>query len=196
MENLESLLQELLAQEEELQFRAFRNEDALALGMLLVNGAKADAKVLTVDICRRKKTTGWWWTCCANSWPGRLPAGGRRDEQVETGDEQRQRGRHAVVAANKAGGDADPPQQNAGHATRNLAFGRWRFRNLVLHPRPRVRGNTTARLFACACDPGHAEPCGATHDRNCLAFISAAPIVRRVDFQIADAKITRYRRAR
>ena len=52
MENLESLLQELLAQEEELQFRAFRNEDALALGMLLVNRAKADAKVLTVDICR------------------------------------------------------------------------------------------------------------------------------------------------
>lgn len=52
MENFESLLQELLAQEEELQFRAFRNEDALALGMLLVNRAKADAKVLTVDICR------------------------------------------------------------------------------------------------------------------------------------------------
>ena len=52
MENLESLLQELLAQEEELQVRAFRNEDALALGMLLVNRAKADAKVLTVDICR------------------------------------------------------------------------------------------------------------------------------------------------
>ncbi|MEO8008736.1 MAG: hypothetical protein ABI728_09490 [Betaproteobacteria bacterium] len=52
MENLESLLQELLSQEEELQFRAFRNEDALALGMLLVNRAKTGAKVLTVDVLR------------------------------------------------------------------------------------------------------------------------------------------------
>jgi len=52
MENFESLLAELLSQEEELQFRAFRNDDALSLGMKLVNRAKADGKSVTVDICR------------------------------------------------------------------------------------------------------------------------------------------------
>jgi len=52
MENFERLLEELLSQEQELQFRAFRNEDALLLGMKLVERAKADAKSVTVDICR------------------------------------------------------------------------------------------------------------------------------------------------
>lgn len=52
MENYAGLLVELLAQEEELQFRAFRNEDALLLGMRLVERAKADGKSVTVDICR------------------------------------------------------------------------------------------------------------------------------------------------
>jgi uncharacterized protein (UPF0303 family) len=52
MENFERLLAELLSQEEELQFREFRNDDALLLGMRLVNRAKADGKSVTVDICR------------------------------------------------------------------------------------------------------------------------------------------------
>jgi uncharacterized protein (UPF0303 family) len=52
MEKSESLLAELLSQEAGLQFRAFRNEDALSLGMKLVERAKADGKSITVDICR------------------------------------------------------------------------------------------------------------------------------------------------
>ena len=42
----------MLSQEEEIQFRAFGNDDALLLGMKLVNRAKADGKSITVDICR------------------------------------------------------------------------------------------------------------------------------------------------
>jgi uncharacterized protein (UPF0303 family) len=52
MDKFECLLAELLSQEEELQFREFRNDDALWLGMMLVNRAKADGKSVTVDICR------------------------------------------------------------------------------------------------------------------------------------------------
>lgn len=52
MENFERLLAELLSQEDELQFREFRNDDALLLGMRLVNRAQADGKSITVDICR------------------------------------------------------------------------------------------------------------------------------------------------
>jgi uncharacterized protein (UPF0303 family) len=52
MENLERMLAELLSQEVEHQFRAFGNDDALLLGMNLVNRAKADGKSVTVDICR------------------------------------------------------------------------------------------------------------------------------------------------
>jgi uncharacterized protein (UPF0303 family) len=52
MENPESLLDKLLAQEQELQFREFSNDDALSLGMKLVNRAKAGGKSVTVDICR------------------------------------------------------------------------------------------------------------------------------------------------
>jgi uncharacterized protein (UPF0303 family) len=52
MENLELSLAELLSQETELQFRAFRNDDALTLGMKLVERAKGDGKAVTVDICR------------------------------------------------------------------------------------------------------------------------------------------------
>jgi uncharacterized protein (UPF0303 family) len=52
MENFEELLKELLSQEEEFQFSRFRNEDALSLGMRLVERAKADAHAITVDICR------------------------------------------------------------------------------------------------------------------------------------------------
>ncbi|MEO8163939.1 MAG: hypothetical protein ABI619_00950 [Betaproteobacteria bacterium] len=49
---MELLLKELLSQEEELQFRELRNDDALSLGMKLVERAKAGAKSVTVDICR------------------------------------------------------------------------------------------------------------------------------------------------
>src|SRR5882672_2498572 len=52
MENFERLLEELLSQEEELQFRAFRNDDALKLGMKLVDRARSEGKAVTVDICR------------------------------------------------------------------------------------------------------------------------------------------------
>lgn len=52
MENSERRLEELLAQEEALQFREFRNDDALALGMKLVNYAQDQQKSVTVDICR------------------------------------------------------------------------------------------------------------------------------------------------
>jgi uncharacterized protein (UPF0303 family) len=52
MDKSEPLLDELLSQEAQLQFRAFRNDDALSLGMKLVERAKADGKAITVDICR------------------------------------------------------------------------------------------------------------------------------------------------
>jgi uncharacterized protein (UPF0303 family) len=52
MENIEHMLAELLSQEVEIQFRAFGNDDALSLGMKLVDRAKADGKSVTVDICR------------------------------------------------------------------------------------------------------------------------------------------------
>ena len=52
MENFEQLLAQMLSQEGELQFRAFSNDDALLLGMRLVDRAKADGKSVTVDICR------------------------------------------------------------------------------------------------------------------------------------------------
>jgi uncharacterized protein (UPF0303 family) len=52
MENLERLLEVLLSQEQELQFRAFSNDNALSLGMKLVDRAKVDGKSVTVDICR------------------------------------------------------------------------------------------------------------------------------------------------
>lgn len=52
MEDHGALLEELLRQEQELQFSRFSNEDALCLGMKLVERAQAQAKPLTVDICR------------------------------------------------------------------------------------------------------------------------------------------------
>lgn len=52
MENPQSLLEELLAQEDELQFRGFSNDDALSLGLKLVESARAQAKSVTVDIRR------------------------------------------------------------------------------------------------------------------------------------------------
>ena len=52
MENHQDLLQELLRQEYELQFREFTNDDALQLGLTLVQRAKAGGQAVTVDIRR------------------------------------------------------------------------------------------------------------------------------------------------
>ncbi len=52
MEDHDALLEELLRQEQELQFSRFGNDDALLLGMRLVERAKAQNKAITVDICR------------------------------------------------------------------------------------------------------------------------------------------------
>lgn len=52
MEEYGALLEELLGQERELQFDRFSNEDALRLGMRLVEKAQAQGKSITVDICR------------------------------------------------------------------------------------------------------------------------------------------------
>jgi uncharacterized protein (UPF0303 family) len=52
MEDDTALLQELLRQEEELQFSDFTNDDALRLGLALVERARADGKAVTVDIRR------------------------------------------------------------------------------------------------------------------------------------------------
>jgi len=52
MEDYGALLEELLGQEQELQFGRFSNEDALRLGMRLVERAQAQGKLLTADICR------------------------------------------------------------------------------------------------------------------------------------------------
>ena len=46
------LLNTLLHQEEELQFRRFDNDTALRLGLLLVDVAKRERKAITVDISR------------------------------------------------------------------------------------------------------------------------------------------------
>ena len=47
-----NMLAKLLSQKEELQIRAFGNDDTLLFGIKLVNRAKADGKSFTVDICR------------------------------------------------------------------------------------------------------------------------------------------------
>ena len=52
MENYQELLQELQRQEQELQFSRFTNDDALQLGLALVQRAKATAKGVTIDIRR------------------------------------------------------------------------------------------------------------------------------------------------
>ena len=52
MDDLKQTLAELLAQEQELQFPAFGHDDALRLGLKLVEHAKAGSKPLAVDICR------------------------------------------------------------------------------------------------------------------------------------------------
>ena len=48
----ETLLAELLAQEERLQLARFEHDDAFRLGMMLVERARADAMPLTIDLTR------------------------------------------------------------------------------------------------------------------------------------------------
>src|SRR5438552_2954312 len=48
----DDLLQELLEQEEELQFTSFTNETALELGMALLNAARTRSQPVTIDITR------------------------------------------------------------------------------------------------------------------------------------------------
>lgn len=48
----DDLLQELLQQEEELQFTSFTNEMALELGMALLNAARTRGQPVTIDITR------------------------------------------------------------------------------------------------------------------------------------------------
>ena len=48
----DALLAELLEQEVRLQLDRFDNDDAFRLGMMLVERARADAMVLTVDLSR------------------------------------------------------------------------------------------------------------------------------------------------
>jgi uncharacterized protein (UPF0303 family) len=50
MENYAELLQTLTQQEEELQFTAFSSDTALALGLKIVELAKAKQKIITVNI--------------------------------------------------------------------------------------------------------------------------------------------------
>lgn len=47
-----SMLAALAREEEQLQFAAFSNDDALALGLRLVRRAREDGKAVTVDISR------------------------------------------------------------------------------------------------------------------------------------------------
>ena len=52
MDAFKQTLDELLAHEKELQFDAFGYDDALRLGLRLVERAKQGARPVTVDICR------------------------------------------------------------------------------------------------------------------------------------------------
>ena len=51
-ENYQRQLVKLRRQEEVLQFTEFSSETALALGLALVETARADEKAVTIDICR------------------------------------------------------------------------------------------------------------------------------------------------
>ena len=46
------LLKVLLQQEEEIQFRSFSNDTALAVGTALLDAAKSKGKPITIDIAR------------------------------------------------------------------------------------------------------------------------------------------------
>ncbi|NRF95665.1 heme-degrading domain-containing protein [Paenibacillus frigoriresistens] len=48
----ELLLEELMQEEEELQFAAFSNEIALQIGMAIIKKVHAEGNAVTIDICR------------------------------------------------------------------------------------------------------------------------------------------------
>ena len=52
MKNINELIIELQQQEEELQFDSFSNEDALSIGLELVEAAKVDSLPIVIDITR------------------------------------------------------------------------------------------------------------------------------------------------
>ena len=52
MQDLEQLLEDLLAQEEELQFLGFTNETAISIGRRLLEIASADGLPVAIDVCR------------------------------------------------------------------------------------------------------------------------------------------------
>ena len=52
MDDYNTLLAELLRQEERLQFAEFTNDTAIAVGMRLVETARREGKGVTVDVCR------------------------------------------------------------------------------------------------------------------------------------------------
>ncbi len=52
MNEHQQLLETLLQHEQELQFSAFTNQTALALGLSIVDAAKREQKPVTIDICR------------------------------------------------------------------------------------------------------------------------------------------------
>lgn len=52
MDNYEKLMETITNQEEILQFDCFNNEDALRLGLIIVDNAKKHNKKITIDITR------------------------------------------------------------------------------------------------------------------------------------------------
>ena len=52
MKNIDELLIELKQQEDELQFDSFSNDDAISIGLALVEAAKKDALPIVIDITR------------------------------------------------------------------------------------------------------------------------------------------------
>lgn len=52
MNNIDNLLTELKQQEDELQFESFSNEDAISIGLSLLDAAKKDSLPIVIDITR------------------------------------------------------------------------------------------------------------------------------------------------
>lgn len=56
MNDSEDMMQKLLEQESQLQFSAFSNEDALAIGMIMTQQATTNNYPVVIDICRHGQT--------------------------------------------------------------------------------------------------------------------------------------------